>query len=330
MRFALTAEQRGFAEVLDDLLAAADTPRAVRAWARGDHDQGVELAHRLAELGVTGLLVPDEHGGLDADEVDLVVAFEALGRHAVPGPWVESVALLPRMLLETDDRAALSGIASGERLATAAVPDAVPLALDADVASPFLLAGTALSRAEPGSARRSVDPARRLFPLAPGTHVAEVPPASAARAFDTAVLACSAQLLGCGERLLDEAVRYAKQRKQFGRVIGEYQALKHALADVRVALDFARPLVYVAALSLRSASPDATRDVSAAKVAVGDAAYAAARTSLQVHGAIGYTAEHDLGLWITKVRALVTAWGTPAFHRARVLEAVTAAETVGA
>jgi hypothetical protein len=118
-------------------------------------------------------------------------------------------------------------------------------------------------------------------------------------------------------------VTYAKQRRQFGRAIGEYQALKHAMADVRVALDFARPLVHVAALSLHAGSGDATRDVSAAKVAAGDAAYAAARTSLQVHGAIGYTAEHDLGLWILKVRALVTAWGTPAFHRARVLEAIT-------
>jgi hypothetical protein len=100
------------------------------------------------------------------------------------------------------------------------------------------------------------------------------------------------------------------------------------LADVRVALDFARPLVYVAALSLQSGSPDGARDVSAAKVATGDAAYAAARTALQVHGAIGYTAEYDLGLWITKVRALLTAWGHPALHRARVLEALKpAAET---
>ena len=109
-----------------------------------------------------------------------------------------------------------------------------------------------------------------------------------------------------------------KQRKQFGREIGSYQAIKHRLADVRIALDFARPLVFGAALGEVPAS--------AAKVACGDAAYLAARTALQVHGAVGYTRELDLSLWILKVRALVTAWGTPAYHRARVLEAISLME----
>jgi len=92
--------------------------------------------------------------------------------------------------------------------------------------------------------------------------------------------------------------------------------VKHQLADVAVALDLARPLLCGAALSL---SP---RDVSAAKVACGDAAYLAARTALQVHGAIGYTAEYDLALWLTKVRALLSVWGTPRFHRDRVWAAI--------
>jgi alkylation response protein AidB-like acyl-CoA dehydrogenase len=91
--------------------------------------------------------------------------------------------------------------------------------------------------------------------------------------------------------------------------------VKHQLADVRIALDFARPLVFGAALG--------EVPVSAAKVAAGDAAYLAARVGLQVHGAIGYTREFDLGLWISRVRALVSAWGTPAHHRAQVLVALT-------
>ena len=94
-----------------------------------------------------------------------------------------------------------------------------------------------------------------------------------------------------------------KQRKQFGREIGSYQAIKHALADVRIALDFARPLVYGAALG--EISP------SAAKVGGGDAAYLASRTGLQVHGAIGYTAEFDLSIWLTKIRALVPPGARP-------------------
>ncbi len=127
------------------------------------------------------------------------------------------------------------------------------------------------------------------------------------------MLATAAQLLGAGERVLDDSVAYVKQRKQFGREIGSYQAIKHALADVRIALDFARPLVL-----RRRARRGAGR--RRAKVAAGDAAYRAARTGLQVHGAIGYTAEFDLSLWLTKIRALVTAWGTPAVHRARLLD----------
>lgn len=324
MRFALTDEQRGFAEVLDDLLGVADTPSVVRRWSEGDHGPGLDLWRRLAEVGVTGLLAGDERGGVGGDEVDLVVAFEALGRHAVPGPWVESAALLPALLGSTDQDEVLAGLVTGDRLGTVAVTEVVPYALDADVAAAsFVLDGRALRTCEVGDLRRSVDPARRLFPLSAGREVTVFDEPTAVRALDTAVLACTAQLLGAGERLLAEAVGYATQRRQFGRVIGEYQALKHALADVRVALDFARPLVYVAALSVRDGSPDASRDVSAAKVTAGDAAYAAARTALQVHGAIGYTAEHHLGLWITKVRALLTAWGTPALHRARVLEALT-------
>ena len=164
------------------------------------------------------------------------------------------------------------------------------------------------------SSSRSLDPTRRLFSVTPGEPAeVELPEG----AFDLAVLATAAQLLGCGERMLADTVEYAKQRRQFGREIGSYQAIKHALADVRIALDFARPLVLGAAVTGASA-----RDVSAAKVATGDAAYLASRVALQVHGAIGYTREYDLSIWITKVRALVGAWGTPAFHRARILESL--------
>ena len=115
---------------------------------------------------------------------------------------------------------------------------------------------------------------------------------------------------------MSAAVGYAKQRTQFGRVIGSYQAIKHKLADVHIAIDLARPLVYGAALSLQP------RDVSAAKVAASDAALLAARSSLQTHGAIGFTQEHDLSLLLLRVQALRPAWGTPEAHRRRVLEAL--------
>ena len=118
------------------------------------------------------------------------------------------------------------------------------------------------------------------------------------------------------------AVEYAKQRTQFGRAIGLYQSIKHKLADVHIALELARPLVYGAALSLADSSPDTARDVSAAKASASDAALLAARSALQTHGAIGFTAEHDLSLSLLRVQALRPAWGDPAAHRRRVLEAL--------
>jgi alkylation response protein AidB-like acyl-CoA dehydrogenase len=292
MRFVLSDEQRDFAAALDKLLAASGTVAVARAWAEGDTGPGLELWQRLAEQGLTMLAT-------EATPVEVVVAFEALGRHAVPGPWVESAAHLPVLLGREIDGIGTVG---------------TPLALDADLADEvYLLDGDSVRSAtvDGPSERTSVDPTRRLFTLTAGDPVTSE---RVGAAWDTAVLAASAQLLGLGEQLLAESVAYVKQRRQFGREIGSYQAIKHALADVRIALDFARPMVHGAALEAVPAS--------AAKVMAGDAAYLASRTALQVHGAIGYTRELDLSLWMLKTRALVGAWGTPAFHRARVLEAL--------
>ena len=316
MRFGRTPEQHAFSEALDDLLGTAGVPSVARAWAAGDHSPGLKLWQRLAELGVTGLLVPEEHGGVGATPVDLTVAFERLGYHGVPGPWIESAAVAPHVLTGTPDSDLLPRLASGEAIISVA-PAA--RAVDADVSERTYVLSTTLHDAVVGAEHKSVDPTRRLFDVTPGE---EIPAVDAATALDLGTLACSAQLLGAGLRLLDDSVAYVKQRTQFGRPIGEFQAVKHLLADVRVALDFAAPLVHNAAVELDAEAPTAARAVSAAKVAAGDAAYLASRTALQVHGAIGYTREFDLSLWILKVRALVGAWGTPAEHRARILESL--------
>jgi alkylation response protein AidB-like acyl-CoA dehydrogenase len=325
MRFEHTEEQRDFARSIDQLLAAADTVHAARAWADGDHAPGLVVWRKLADQGVNALLVPEVAGGLGASATELVIALEAIGRHGVPGPWVEAAAFLPTALSHADQPAddLLSALAEGA-VATVAVPPHTPYALDADAAEHVLVAtADGLRTATAGDALTSVDRTRRLFqPVASdASPIVTGPPSD--RAFDMAALATAAQLLGAGERLLADSVSYVQQRRQFGRPIGSYQAIKHHLADVRIALDFVRPLVGGAALA---GDDTRSRDVSAAKVAAADAAHLAARTALQVHGAIGYTAELDLSLWILKVRALVTAWGTPALHRSRVLAAIVPAE----
>lgn len=143
-----------------------------------------------------------------------------------------------------------------------------------------------------------------------------------AEAADRAALGAAAVLVGAGRRLVDLATAYATQREQFGRPIGAFQAVKHHLATAFVEVEFAKPVVYRAAWSLAHGAPDASRDASAAKVAGGEAALLAARTALQVHGAIGYTAEHDLHLWMELAWRLAAAHGTTDEHRARVAAAV--------
>ena len=317
MKFALDEQQRDFAASIDAALGAADVPGAVRAWGRGDTAPGRKVWATLTDLGVTALAVPEEFDGIDAHPVDLVVALEALGRWCVPGPVAESIAVAP-ILLADDDRSA--ALAAGELIATVALPPMVPRAADADFAGLVLLAHDGqVSDAAAGDSHESVDPARKLFDV---SATGDKRAADVSRAFEFGALATAAQLVGAGQAMLDTSVAYAKQRSQFGRIIGSYQAIKHKLADVHIAVELARPLVYGAALSLADGSPESARDVSAAKAAASEAALLAARSSLQTHGAIGFTAEHDLSLWLLRVQALHSAWGDPTTHRRRVLEAL--------
>ncbi|KKC02112.1 acyl-CoA dehydrogenase family protein, partial [Mycobacterium nebraskense] len=194
------------------------------------------------------------------------------------------------------------------------LPPQAQRAVDADTAGLVLLATDGgVSEAAPGDRHESVDPSRPLYDV---TATGRAWQANIERAYEFGALATAAQLVGAAEALLRDTVDYAKQRAQFGRVIGSYQAIKHKLADVHIAIELARPLLYGAALSLRA------RDVSAAKAAASEAGLLAARSALQTHGAIGFTQEHDLSLWLLRVQALRSAWGTPEAHRRRVLEAL--------
>jgi hypothetical protein len=172
----------------------------------------------------------------------------------------------------------------------------------------------------------SLDPTRRLgiprwSPTAE-TRVLTGPGAAAAirRTADRAAVATGAELLGLSERMITIAAEYARERQQFGRPIGSFQAVKHLLAGAQVRLEFARPVVYGAAWALDHDAPDASRAASVAKAYASDAATEAARASLQVHGAIGYTWECDLHLFLKRAWALAEAWGSATDHRALVLE----------
>jgi alkylation response protein AidB-like acyl-CoA dehydrogenase len=345
MRFGFTDDQRLLAEAVRETLAKACPPDAVRA-ARSDPAARRGTAWRaLAEIGLLGAHVPEKYGGLGLTPVDTVLAHEEIGRAAVPGPIVETAVAAPLILerLRDDDEATgrLPKIATGET-AVSVRTEEMPYLLDADLADLLIVqystAASVAPRAEATlTPRPSADPTRRLFADDLG-HDGETFLCWAdgpeglrpvfARAFDHAALAVAAQLVGAARRLLDDAVAYAKQRHQFGRAIGSFQAVKHQLADVAIAVEFAAPMVYRAALALAEGVPTASRDVSAAKVTAGSAAHRAARTALQVHGAIGYTDELDLHLWLNRVWALRTAWGDDRLHRARLRAALLEGEAV--
>ena len=168
MTFTRSAEQQQFASSLHDLLAAADVPGAARRWAGGDHSPGLALWRKLAGLGVTALAVPPRSGGLGASWLDVVVACEELGHHAMPGPVAESAAAVPELIAAlADERLSarwLPGLAAGDLIATLALPPWLPYATDADAAVLVLLAGPGEVRlATAGTRHRSVDPARSLW-----------------------------------------------------------------------------------------------------------------------------------------------------------------------
>jgi hypothetical protein len=286
-----TREQESFAAALHKMLSEVGD-----AWPK------------LAGMGVTTVAA-------DGSLADVAVACEELGHHALPGPVAETVAAVPVLLAALPDgMAALDG---GRPVVTLAMPPCLPFAADAEQASLVLLARDGVVYlGEAGARHLSVDPGQTLHEIRPVEVLARHAGEAIERSLRAGTLACAAYLLGAGRALLEMSVRHAGIREQFWRPVGSNQAVQHLLANVAIGLEFAGPL-----LGAASGSGSAL-DVSAAKVACAEAASGAARAALQVHGAIGYTAEHELSRYLLRVRALAGAWGTLSWHRARIGEAI--------
>ena len=161
----------------------------------------------------------------------------------------------------------------------------------------------------------------RVRPRGEGRPVTE-DPAAVAAAFDRGALGAAAELLGLSRAMLALTVDYASQRHQFGKPIGSFQAVKHHLADARIKIEFAAPAVLYAAHAVARGQPDAARAVSQAKWLAGAAATVTGRAALQCHGAIGYTTEHDLHLYLKRSWALARTWGGADFHADRVAASI--------
>jgi len=336
VRFAFTDDQLLFRDAVADLFAKECPPDAVRAAWADESGRRPELWSTLAEMGVVGLTIPEDKGGFGLTELDLLPILTEAGRVAFPGPLLETTAVAAPLLAEAAPAALadrwLPALASGEAIATVQFPGQ-PFVADAHVAD--LLVAQRDDRIVAVAADRlrltpqpSVDGARRLFTaewdVADEELVAEGEAGWHAgnRAFDRGALATAALLIGLGEQLLATTVEYVGARKQFGVPVGSFQAVKHHMANCELQLTFARPTVMNAAYAMAHGSPTASRDVSMAKCMASDAAAFVAAQALQCHGAIAYTVEYDVHMWLKRVWALTASWGDAAWHRQRVARAL--------
>jgi alkylation response protein AidB-like acyl-CoA dehydrogenase len=320
MRFGLDDTALALRDAAAGLLEAEVSPEVIRAgWPGGTEDLVAAAWLKLAGVGVMGTLVPEERGGLGLDENSLVPLLEELGRSGLPGPAAETIAVAAPLL----DGDHLAGVLTGQTMVAAQLGDSDLVPHGSQAPLVVLRAGDGLrlyDRAvlalEPcATIDGSLGTARLVSRPTSGGTLLTADPADVETAWRRGVLGTSALLTGLAGRMLELTVGYVKQREQFGVAIGSFQAIKHALANTLVAIEFARPMVLAAAWAQATGAAQAAAHTCAAKVAASDAARLAARTAIQCHGAIGYTTEYDLHLYAKRAWALIPSWGSPDWHR---------------
>ena len=315
--FDFTNEQRALRDVARDLFAKSSPPSLIRERWKGERDP--KLWRAIAEVGLLGVIVPEQFGGSGGDETDLVLVLEEAGRAALPEPFLETLVTARLIALGGSDvlrQTWLPRIASGDAVAALALATD-PFVSYAGIADILLLldpTGARLLTREDFAASPvpNIDVARPLFRVESkrGERLNLTTPASPAAA------AVAAMQNGVAQRLLEQTTEYVAARKQFGRPVGSFQAVKHKLANVHVAIEASRPAAWHAAYTFAHDLPEAPRAASVAKVAASHAEALANAEALQCHGGIGFTWEHDLHIWLKRGLALQPAFGTPAEHRA--------------
>ncbi len=268
------------------------------------------------ELGLQGLVVPDELGGAGAGLVELAIVLEEFGRRLVPAPFL-STALATLALIDADEDVAagtLSGIADGMSadvfVVAARAPEGVGLFLvdaGADGLSRAALEVFDLTRPLARLQLESV----AARPLAAGGADA----AAVERFLDKARVAVAAEQAGSADFALGMAVEYAKDRVQFGRAIGSFQAVKHLCADAFVDVESARSAAYYAAWAVAGASDDVPTVAPLAKAFCSDTFLETAVTNMQVHGGISFTYEHPAHLYYRRAKSGAQLWGNPRDQR---------------
>jgi alkylation response protein AidB-like acyl-CoA dehydrogenase len=344
--------------LLADYGAEADVRRSMETERGYDPD----LWRRLANMGVVGLMVDEAWGGVGAGPMELEAVMEAAGAALLCSPLLASGVLAAELLRALGDEGAqarlLPGIAAGSSIATVAftgeaatwTEDAVAVAAEGDqlsgVAS-YVLHGQnadvllALARTAGGLAVFEVEAkdqgvtitalptfdhtlrlARIAFDRAPGRRLTGGAWPAARAAMDLALVALAGEQAGGARRCLEMTVGYAKDRFQFGRAIGSFQAVKHMAADLLLESESAVSAARHAAQRLAEGASDADAAVSLAAFACADAFVKTTADAVQMHGGIAFTWDHPAHLYLRRARADAQLFGTPSAHRERFLQAL--------
>ena len=364
MYFDLTDEQQAIKSTAHDFLASRFKSERLREIAAGDDGFDPAGWSEMAELGWTGLAVPEEWGGQGLGIVELAVLFEEMGYALAPSPlFSNTIAGLALTLCGSDDlrERYLRPLAAGELRGTPALWDAgspaapggftmeaktdgdavvldgekvlVPDAASADF---FLVASSdgrrhLVERGADGvtiTAEPSIDPTRRFSSVRfDGVRVTAADTLPGAEAdyypvFFRLCVALAAESTGIAQRTMEMAVEYAKDRQQFGRPIGAYQAVSHRCAQMLLETENARSAVYGAAWAADAEPESLPLAASTAKAYASDAGWRVPDASIQVHGGIGFTWEHDLHFFLKRGRSNAAIFGDAKWHRERVADAV--------
>lgn len=353
MNFDLTEEQRMLQETVGQLAERQCPPNVIHKNLENE-DYDAALWGALSELGVPGLAIAAEFGGLGLEVLDLAVVAETLGYHAMPGPYLgHALAAHAISLAGSDEQKTrlLPGLATGERIGTIAFGEAggawepeqwsirsegpltgtkeyVPFASEADVLV-VGLAGGQLGIVERGASGMTFDAVdcadltRRVHHLRLDGTPCELLPGGAAASSavrDVGLALLAADAFGGSHRLLDMCVEYAKTREQFGVTIGSFQGLKHQLANMAVDVEPNRGLYWFAAYAQDHVPEEAVRVAAIAKAHITDRFMQIARDSVEAHGGIGFTWECDVQIWFKRAMFDRAFLGSPAEHRERSVQ----------
>jgi alkylation response protein AidB-like acyl-CoA dehydrogenase len=355
MNFEFTDDQRAIKRTAHDFLAARYKLETVRELAGSERGFTDQQWSELAALGWPGVMVPEDDGGLGLGAVELVVIQEEMGYALAPSPFFSCVcAALLLVAAGTDEQRArwLPGLCDGSLRGTVAIWDAgagwapdhseaeassgvlstVKIAVpDAAAADVLIVAGAdghhyLVSTSAPGvsiTPEKSLDPTRKLYRMELDGAAVEplaLEPERIAHAYATIVTALAAENVGVAQRALEMAVAYAGDRKQFDKPIGSFQAVAHRCAQMLLEVEGARSLSYWAAWALDNEPSAAGRAASMAKAYASDAGFRVCASSIQVHGGIGFTWEHDLHFFLKRAKANAHAFGDARWHRDRVAD----------